>query len=83
MAYKRIAEQEKEFVEEILASGGIRNYAATDQGRRTYYEFRLQNGTTRYWVNMSSSNLRKLEEESPVFGNLKIKEFLRIPNSSV
>jgi hypothetical protein len=54
------ATAEKMFVEEILRAGGIDNHAETDEGRKTYYEFRLKNGTRRYWTNMSDESLVKL-----------------------
>lgn len=60
MAYKPKAQQEKEFVDYILSVGGIKNHAEMDEGRKTYYEFRLNNGTKRYWTNMSEENLKRL-----------------------
>lgn len=64
MAYKKKEQQEKEFVDYILSVGGIKGYAAMDEGRRTHYEFRLNNGTLRYWTNMSTENLKRLGIES-------------------
>lgn len=60
MAYKKKAEQEKEFVEYILSVGGIKSYREMDEGRKTYYEFLLTNDTRRYWTNMSNENLERL-----------------------
>jgi hypothetical protein len=54
------AEAEARFVEIILEAGGIVNHAEMDEGRKTYYEFRLKNGTIRYWTNMSDENLSRL-----------------------
>lgn len=61
MAYKKKAQQEKEFVDYILSVGGIEGHAEMDEGRNTYYEFRLKNGTLRYWTNMSDENLNRLK----------------------
>ena len=60
MAYRKKAECEKEFVDYILSVGGLGSHAEMDEGRNTYYEFRLKNGTKRYWTNMSDENLKRL-----------------------
>ena len=60
MANKTKSQQEKEFVDYILSVGGIINHAEMDEGRNTYYEFRLKNGTIRHWTNMSNENLKRL-----------------------
>ena len=60
MSYKNKAELEARFVEILLKAGGIESHAEINQGRNEYYEFRLKNGTTRHWTNMSDENLRKL-----------------------
>jgi hypothetical protein len=33
---------------------------AIDEGKNTYYEFRLKNGEFRYWKNISDKNFKKL-----------------------
>lgn len=64
MAYKTKLQQENEFVDYILSVGGIKSHAEMDEGKKTYYEFRLANGTKRYWTNMSDENLKRLGIES-------------------
>ena len=64
MGNKTKSQQEKEFVDYILSVGGIKNHAEMDEGSNTYYEFRLKNGTKRYWTNMSDKNLKRLKRES-------------------
>lgn len=60
MAKKTTEQIETEFVDYILSVGGIINHAEMDEGKKTYYEFRLVNGTVRHWTNMSIENLKRL-----------------------
>lgn len=60
MAKKKKEQHETEFVDYLLSVGGIKNHAEMDEGRNTYYEFRLLNGTIRHWTNMSNDNLMRL-----------------------
>ena len=59
MAYKPRAQQERELVD-IVLSVGLKGHAESDEGNKTYYEFRLADGTLRYCTNMSKENLRRL-----------------------
>ncbi len=68
MGNKTKAQCENEFVDHILSVGGIKNHAEMDEGRNTYYEFRLNNGTLRYWTNMSDENLKRLYRGKDVEG---------------
>lgn len=60
MVYKKKAEQEKEFVDYILSVGGVKSHIEMVEGNKSYYEFLLANGTTRYWTNMSIEGLKRL-----------------------
>lgn len=55
MKRKTKADYEREFVQHI-ASVGIKNFCEMDEGRKTYYCFRLKNGTERYWTNLSDES---------------------------
>lgn len=57
---KTKSEQEKELTEHIL-SVGLKEHIEMDEGNNTFYLFRLENGETRYWKNMSDDNLRRLK----------------------
>ncbi len=60
MAYKKKAEQEKEFIDYIISVGGVKSHIEMVEGRNSYHEFKLFNDTTRYWTNMSIEGLEKL-----------------------
>ena len=57
---KTKSEQEKEFTDYVLLVG-LKEHIEMDEGNNTYYLFRLENGETRYWKNMSEDNLRRLK----------------------
>lgn len=58
------AEAEKLFVEELIEAGGVKSYYCTYERGNWYYCFDLNNGTRRYWTNMSDDNLNKLGIEA-------------------
>lgn len=60
MAYKKKAEQEKEFVDYILSVGGVVYHREMAEGNKTYHEFKLANDTTRYWTDMTEESLKRL-----------------------
>lgn len=60
MAYKNKAEQEKEFVEQIITAGGIKSYGITEENGHEYWFFNLNNGGRRYWTNLAEDSQRVL-----------------------
>lgn len=58
MAYKKKAEWEKEFVQEI--KGNIKTYGCSDEYGNTYWFFSLKNGQQRYWTNLSEESQKEL-----------------------
>ena len=60
MAYKKKAECEKEFVNEILSVGGVKSYAKSYEKGNWYWFFVLENGIRRYWTNLSEDNQEAL-----------------------
>lgn len=56
MAYIKKAEQEKLFVQQLLSAGGVKGYYVTYERGNYYYCFDLNNGTRRYWTNLSEES---------------------------
>lgn len=54
------AEQEKIFVQQILDAGGIKSYYEMYERGNYYYCFDLNNGTRRYWTNLSEESAKVL-----------------------
>ena len=57
---KTKAMQEKEFVEQVLSAGGVKGSGCMAEGRDDYWYFDLENGTRRYWKNLSIENQKIL-----------------------
>ena len=60
MAYKKKAECEKEFVQELIAAGGVKSYGCMYEHGHYYWFFNLKDGTRRYWTNLSKDNQKLL-----------------------
>ena len=56
MAYIKKADAEKQFVQEVLDAGGVKSYYEMYEHGNYYYCFDLNNGTRRYWTNLSEEN---------------------------
>lgn len=59
MKRKTKADNEREFVQHILAAG-IKSWCEMDENRHTHYCFWLKNGETRYWTNLSAQSQKLL-----------------------
>ena len=60
MAYTKKADAEKQFVQEVLNAGGVKGYYETYEHGNYYYCFDLNNGTRRYWTNLSEESAKVL-----------------------
>lgn len=60
MKYKKKADQEREFVDMIIAKGGVKNCICMAEGRDDFYQLELKNGEIRYWKNFSDESLISL-----------------------
>lgn len=60
MAYIKKAEQEKLFVQQLLDAGGIKSYYEMYVHGNYYYCFNLNDGTRKYWTNLSEESAEKL-----------------------
>lgn len=56
MAYIKKTDVEKQLVQEILNAGGIKSYYEMYERGNYYYCFDLNNGTRRYWTNLSEES---------------------------
>ena len=54
------ADKEKLFVQQLLDAGGIKSYYEIYESGNYYYCFDLNNGTRRYWTNLSEESAEKL-----------------------
>ena len=60
MAYIKKADAEKQFIQQVLNAGGIKSYYETYEHGNYYYCFDLQDGSRRYWTNLSEESAKKL-----------------------
>lgn len=54
------ADSEKIFVQEVLKAGGIKGFYEIYERGNYYYAFDLNDGSRRYWTNISEENAKKL-----------------------
>lgn len=54
------AEAEKLFVQQIINSGGVKGYYETCERGNYYYCLDLNDGSRRYWTNLSEESAERL-----------------------
>lgn len=57
------SDMEKLFVQQLIDAGGVKSYYVIYEYGNYYYCFDLNNGTRRYWTNLSEEGAKKLEIE--------------------
>ena len=60
MVYVKKEDKEKLFIQELLARGGIKSYYEMYEHGNYYYAFDLNDGSRRYWTNLSEDGAKKL-----------------------
>lgn len=57
------ADIEKLFIQQLIDAGGIKSFYRIYEQGNFYYCFDLNNGTRRYWTNLSEESIKKLVKE--------------------